>query len=327
MKTVIELPENYVVLDTETTGMESMFDEIIEVGLVKVFGGVETTYSSLIRPRESHDYLPTDEEELSEEEIESYFQTHLLSKFITSLTGITNDMVLSAPYFEDKVGEIAEFISDLPIIGHNVTFDVRFLNAAAEDCGHAPFENKIIDTMRFARKLLPELEHHRLGDVCDALSVNNIQAHRALRDALATRAIYEKMRAMAEAQGVDSFIASFKKTSNKLSYSKYIEGIVPANTEIDDTNPIYKKTVVFTGTLSNMTRKAALQLVMDLGGIPSDSLTKATNFLVVGNGEFVHSVKNGKTAKMKKAEDYRFKGRDIITLSETAFFQMIGMEE
>ena len=73
-----------------------------------------------------------------------------------------------------------------------------------------------------------------------------------------------------------------------------------------------------------MTRKEAFQEVVNQGGIPSDSLTKKTNFLVVGNKEFAKSVKDGKTSKMKKAESYRLKGEDIAVISEGSFFDMFS---
>ena len=81
--------------------------------------------------------------------------------------------------------------------------------------------------------------------------------------------------------------------------------------------------MVFTGTLERMPRKEALAYVAKLGGIPADSLTKETNYLVIGNGEFVASVKNGKTNKMKKAEAMALKGLDIHVVSESAFFKMV----
>ena len=72
-----------------------------------------------------------------------------------------------------------------------------------------------------------------------------------------------------------------------------------------------------------MSRRDAYQLVLNLGGIPEDTITKKTDFLVVGNTDFAASIKNGKTNKMKKADMYRAKGQDILTLSENTFFQML----
>ena len=117
------------------------------------------------------------------------------------------------------------------------------------------------------------------------------------------------------------FIKSFDKHEN--SYEKFIQGLDLTADAANEDSPIFGKTIVFTGTLERMQRKDALSLVAKHGGIPSDKLNKETNYLVVGNGEFVASVKNGKTSKMKKAESMALKGIDIHVISENTFFKMI----
>lgn len=72
-----------------------------------------------------------------------------------------------------------------------------------------------------------------------------------------------------------------------------------------------------------MTRKDAMQIVVNLGGNIANSITKKTNFLVIGSEEFASTVKDGKTNKMKKAEEYILKGTDISIVSENTFFDLI----
>ena len=76
-------------------------------------------------------------------------------------------------------------------------------------------------------------------------------------------------------------------------------------------SPLYGRVVVFTGALEKMTRKEAMQLVADLGGINADSVTKKTNFLVLGNNDLCSSIKDGKSSKHKKAEKYILGGADL----------------
>ena len=113
---------------------------------------------------------------------------------------------------------------------------------------------------------------------------------------------------------IDSFVYHYKNDLNSLT----------ATTDnIDPTNPLYGKVVVFTGALSCMSRKDAFQMVLNLGGIPKDSFNAKTNFLVIGNTDFAKSVKDGKSNKMKKAEALIQKGGDVSIISEAAFFDMI----
>ena len=88
-------------------------------------------------------------------------------------------------------------------------------------------------------------------------------------------------------------------------------------------SPLYGRVVVFTGALEKMTRKEAMQLVADLGGINADSVTKKTNFLVLGNNDLCSSIKDGKSSKHKKAEKYILGGADLSIIPENVFYDML----
>lgn len=134
--------DDYCVLDTETTGLSAYYDEVIEIGILRVRGNhIVEQYSQLIKP---------------EYEIDS---------FITALTGITNEMVAGMPSISDVKEDVLAFLGDDVILGHNTSFDIRFLSAGFEQ----PIENPYMDTMQFARKVFPELKHHRLSDLTDYL--------------------------------------------------------------------------------------------------------------------------------------------------------------
>ena len=99
------LKETWVAIDTETTGLSEDKDSIIEVGCVKFIGDQHLeTYKSLVNP------------------------LCILSDFTTNFTGITQNEVNSAPVFEDIIDDLHEFIGDAPVVGHNVQFDLGFLN-------------------------------------------------------------------------------------------------------------------------------------------------------------------------------------------------------
>ena len=102
-KSLIDIPNNYVVFDIETTGLDPEFDEIIEIGAVKIKDGIKIdTFNSLIKPE------------------------YEIDEFITELTGITNEMVENAPSIDEVLPKFMDFIKDYIIIGHNVNFDINF---------------------------------------------------------------------------------------------------------------------------------------------------------------------------------------------------------
>lgn len=312
-RSIIALPDSFVVVDTETTGLDFEYDDIIEISAIRYTDGVcAGTFTSLVKPPVTSIY-----DEDSGVETEEY-----VSDFITELTGITNDMLRDAPSIGEVLPEFIRFLGDTVIVGHNISFDVKFLDAACSSIGIGDFGNDYINTIRIARKSFPGKPHYKLSDMADYCEIHQDSAHRALADCETTAACYLHMREKILADMTEQdFQKSFDKHGD--SYSKFIEGLVPLTDCADEDSPIFGKTVVFTGTLDRMQRKEALTLVAQHGGIPSDKLNKETNYLVVGNGEFVASVKNGKTSKMKKAESMALKGIDIHVISENTFFKMI----
>lgn len=329
---IIDFPEEYVCIDVETTGLDFEYDEIIEVGAVHVVNGeITDSFSSLIRPSQSHalltvgvlkEYGVESFSELPFEKAEEFWKTHLIPSYIEDLTGIKNEDLMEAPYAEEVLKNFHQFIGDSVLVGHNVNFDINFLYDAFEKNGIV-FSNDFVDTMRISRKVLPELAHHRLSDIVIELGIADTVDHRSLSDAENTARCYEILKKkITEKESLDNFKKNFLVPKHR-RYAERLHEIEATVSEFDETNPIFGKTVVFTGALSSMGRKDAFQIVVNLGGIPAESITKKTNFLVVGNEDFAKSVKNGATTKMKKAEKYRQEGLDIVTISENTFFEMI----
>lgn len=161
--------KDYVALDVETTGLNPAEDKIIEIGMVKVKNGVVADkYSTLIDPRQ------------------------LLDERIVQLTGITQDMLEGQPVIADVIGDILEFMEDLPILGHNVTFDYGFIKKAAINNGYK-FERMGIDTLKLARRVLPELPQKKLPFLCQHFGIDAGNSHRAYDDAVSAVKVYEKL--------------------------------------------------------------------------------------------------------------------------------------
>lgn len=310
-KGIICLPSDYIVIDTETTGLDFEYCDLIEVSAIKFeHDNKVAEYSSLVKPNAM--YLLSDEDNKS---------LIYVDKFIEDLTGITNEMLAQAREPEEVIPEFLSFVGDSVLIGHNVNFDINFIYDAAARLDRS-FSNDFIDTLRISKKLYPELEHHRLSNIATRLNIDQTAAHRSLADSETTAACYQKMKSeILSASTENEFVERFKKKS---CAERINPREITINTDCDDTNPFYGEVIVFTGALSAMTRLAAMQLVAMLGGIPEDSITKKTNYLVVGNVDFSASIKDGKSGKMKKAEAYALKGCDIHVLSESAFLDVVN---
>lgn len=157
---------SYVCVDLETTGLNPKYEKIIEIGAVKVVEGqVVDTFSTFVNPGRK------------------------LEERITELTGITQQHVEDAPDIEQVLPGFLEFCGDFALLGHRILFDYSFLKKAAVN-QKLTFEKKGIDTLRIARRFLPELPHRTLPYLCEHYGIVH-QAHRALHDAEATCRLYQ----------------------------------------------------------------------------------------------------------------------------------------
>ena len=154
----------FCVLDLETTGAAPPDSAITEVGAVKLRGGeCLGTFQTLVNPGVG---IPPE---------------------ITVLTGITEAMVLPAPRMGSVLPSFLEFLGSAVIVGHNVPFDLRFLQAALAEAGHRPLSNRWVDTCALARRLVrDEVPNCQLGTLADRMRLAHQPSHRALADALAT---------------------------------------------------------------------------------------------------------------------------------------------
>lgn len=170
----------FCVLDIETTGGDRGLDLITEIGAIKVRAG-ETlgTMSTLVNPGRA--IPPT----------------------ITLLTGITQSMVATAPRIEGVLPSLVEFVGDAVIVGHNVGFDMAFINAAMRRSGRDAFANTVVDTLPIARRMLrDEVPNCKLGTLAEHLRLPHRPTHRALDDAVATMHLLHTLLERASSFGV-----------------------------------------------------------------------------------------------------------------------------
>ncbi len=160
----------FVVTDTETTGTSAESNRLIEIGAVKLRdGSVVDRFQQLVNPQRS---VPGQ---------------------ITKLTGISTGMVFDAPTIEEVLPSYLEFLGDGIFVAHNLSFDVRFLNAELERLGRASLSNETLCTLRLARRLLPGLDSKGLSRLAQFYDITVNGRHRALGDADATGIVLKRL--------------------------------------------------------------------------------------------------------------------------------------
>ena len=158
-----------VAIDIKTTGLDSQKDAIIEIAAVRFSGHrVEAEWNNLINPNRP------------------------IPPLITQLSGISNEMVRNAPPIRAVLQELADFVGNDPVVGHNVQFDVGFLKKQ-----NILRLNQTVDTYELAAIALPGNSRYNLGTLGKTLGIMIPNSHRALDDARLCHAVlislYDKL--------------------------------------------------------------------------------------------------------------------------------------
>ncbi len=170
-RSLLAFPSDYTVVDIETNGLISGICEIIEVSALKYRNEeLQESFSTLIKP------------------------TQPISWFITRLTGITDEMVETAPDVNEVMQDFYDFIGKDILIGHNVNFDVNFLYDKLWIHSGLILDNSFVDTLRLARRALPALPDHKQTTIAEYYGIATVGAHRALRDCEICNACYLNLK-------------------------------------------------------------------------------------------------------------------------------------
>ncbi|MEQ2455017.1 PolC-type DNA polymerase III [Flavonifractor hominis] len=154
-----DLADEIVCFDIETTGLDKRRDAITEIGAVVLRGGeIAEQFSTFADPGRP------------------------LTREITELTGITDEMLRGAPSQAEAVNAFLDFVGDRPLAAHNAEFDIGFISEACRRMGR-PFTQTSLDTLILAQNLLPELGKYKLDIVAGHLNLPAFNHHRAYDDA------------------------------------------------------------------------------------------------------------------------------------------------
>jgi len=161
--------KQYAVVDIETTGGSAKGSRITEIAVL-IYNGTKVIqrWETLINPQQQ------------------------IPQYITVLTGITNEMVHTAPLFSTIANELLQLLSNRIFVAHNVNFDYSFIRHQLQEVGLSFTERKLC-TVRAARKIIPGLPSYSLGNLCRSLDISLKNRHRAGGDADATAVLLGKL--------------------------------------------------------------------------------------------------------------------------------------
>lgn len=160
-----------IVLDTETTGLDPLRgDRLVEIGCIEIFNRMPTgqTFHRYINPQRD---MPKEA-----------FDVH----------GLSAEFLADKPLFSSVVDEFLEFVGDAPLVIHNASFDIGFINAELEKVSRVAIpRERLVDTLLLARRKHPGVSN-RLDDLCSRYSIDNSRRtkHGALLDAELLAEVY-----------------------------------------------------------------------------------------------------------------------------------------
>jgi DNA polymerase-3 subunit epsilon len=157
----------YAIVDIETTGGYAAANGITEIS-IHCFDGNRVTekYETLINPGQP------------------------IPSYISAMTGISDKMVSTAPYFNEVAEKIFSILKDRVFIAHNVNFDYSFIKSHLREAGF-DLNTKKLCTVRLSRKIIPGIQSYGLDRLCETLGIINNSRHRAGGDAEATARVFQ----------------------------------------------------------------------------------------------------------------------------------------
>lgn len=271
-----------------------------------------------------------------------------------AIHGIKPEDVAKAPTFPEVWQDILPLLENSLVIMHNASFDISVLTQTLS-LYNIPYPNlEYACTMKLAQALLPDMDCFKLDHLCQQLDVNLSHHHSAICDSQACLLLCEKLLdimgccfgSFCEAANIETGLLYHKfsgqdihqKLSTPFYYTKPKTNPSPSSlpsyayehisiTEINNIPTIYadedfvNKYFCITGELLSMSRQRALEIIVKLGGTVTSTVTKKTNYLIVGNSNPDYS-----SSKVRKALAAIESGQEIEIIDEDEFIKMIDLQ-
>lgn len=259
------------------------------------------------------------------------------SKRNVAIHGIRPENVENEPEFPEVWQAIRPYIDNGTVLAHSARFDVGVLTSTLQFYGIPQPEFRYLCTVRVAKAIWPTIGSYTLTSITKMLGIV-VDHHNAGEDASACAEIARCACAQTKTRSIDELAERLGITFGEPCHQHYYDGMgqvrarwhkerkatefLPSSGDFDPTHPLFGRVVAFTGPLVSMERSEAMQHVADVGGLPADSVTKKTEFLVVGGRYF--DIFSHKTGKLRKATEMIAKGSTIDIIGEDDFLKMLA---
>ncbi|MCX6815482.1 MAG: exonuclease domain-containing protein [Candidatus Aenigmarchaeota archaeon] len=254
------------------------------------------------------------------------------NEFNISIHGIKpKDVADKLTFNQIWKAELRALLKNQFVIAHYASFDFSVLRRTLE-VYKIPFPNlQYSCSYIFSKKVWPKLLSYDLKSLCN-LNKISFKHHRAGEDSLACAKLSIKAFKLADVKHIDDFPRKLGTTVGKLFAGGYKPSetrrvnpaLIVGDFSKHNTDSIfYRKSIVFTGTLSSMVRKDAQQIIANIGGINSDTVSKETDFLIIGQQDFRRVGEDGMSQKQEKSQNLLEKGSSIEVMSESDFLRNI----
>jgi len=264
------------------------------------------------------------------------------SPFNVSIHGISETDVADAPAFAELWPEMLDSISG-PLVAHNASFDISVIRRSLDDAGLEYPDLDYYCTRVMAKLAWPGMPTYGLDHLAQHLGLT-FQHHNAAEDAKACAILALeacRVRGVADLWEMNEpFVfsggrlypggytpchgrgkdPSIRKGSSRKLRAADVSATVA---EFDVSHPFHGKSFVFTGAMTALLRKDAMQAVVDHGGACHDTVRQDTDYLVLGQSGYIGYSSGHKSSKMKKAEQMLAKGLPIEIMSEADFVSLL----
>lgn len=304
---------SFVALDLETA--TSYRGSICQIGITEVIDGVPQEPKSWLVQPEGNEY----------------------DEWNIWIHGITPKDTKNSPSFDEVWKEVSPYLEGKVVVAHNTSFDMYALRDAFDDYGIEYPTFDYFCSLRIARYIVKGCYSYSLNVLAEQMGIDYGVQHRADSDSLGCALLLLKCLEK-DGCSLDELEDKYKFHRGKFAPGVFVAQLstnkggktervlkkLEAHPElVDEGNYFYGKNVCFTGKCQFGTRKELLQKVLDIGGIPSDSVTNSTGVLVVGQQDYRVVGDSGQSSKQKKALQLLEKGQDIEILSESEFLDRI----
>jgi DNA polymerase-3 subunit epsilon len=188
----------YTVFDTETTGLDpDLGDEIISIGAIRIVNGRllrSETFETLVDPRRN------------------------VPAAAVAVHGITSERLAGQPTIGEALPRFRRFCEDTVLVGHNVAFDLRFLQLKEAQTG-VSLRQPVLDTLLLAAVVNPAEPSQSLEAIAQRLGIAIVERHTARGDALTTAEVFLKLLPLLAAQGIDT-LGRARAASERTYYAR-----------------------------------------------------------------------------------------------------------